>query len=133
MFQVPAVDAQRGWIGWLQSQTPEESVIACFPFPTGTTAAAYEETSLWIYWGTYHQRRLVNGYSGFFPQEFLDTKTRLRGFPDTESLQRLRELGVNYCVVRRKTLAREAIPEPELEWVCGDDAAEVDIYRLRPW
>ena len=74
LFPVTAAETQPGWITWLTTQTPEDCVIACLPFPQGTSETAYQETALWMYWGTFHHRRMVNGYSGFFPQSFLATK-----------------------------------------------------------
>ena len=130
LFPVPPVNAQISWIDWLKSRTPDDSVIACVPFPKGTRVEDYEETALGMYWGTYHHRRLVNGYSGFFPPSFLDTKTVMRSFPDHASAQRLRELGVTCCVIRREALPREAAMEKWFELLFSDDTAQVDIYRI---
>ena len=94
---------------------------------------------MWMYWGTYHHRRLVNGYSGFFPASFLDTKAVMRGFPDDASVRRLQELGVTYCVVRRDALPRDSAMERRFELLFSDDTAQVDVYRIRadaqakPW
>jgi len=132
LFPVPRLDEQRQWIDWVQSQTPADSVIACIPFPQGTTVAAYEETAVWMYWGTYHHRRLVNGYSGFFPASFLETKAAMRGFPDAAALQRLQDLGVAYCVIRRAALPPNSAIQERLELRFSDNAAQVNVYRLRP-
>ncbi len=132
LFAVPRLEEQHQWIDWLTSQTPADSVIACIPFPRGTTVAAYEETAVWMYWGTYHHRRLINGYSGFFPASFLQTKAAMRDFPSTAALQRVQDLDVGYCVIRRPLLLRGSAIEKRLELVFRDDAAQVRLYRLRP-
>ncbi len=51
------------------------------------------------FWSTTHWRPLVNGYSGYFPAPYADTITRMRHFPDTPSIARLRELNVKYVIV----------------------------------
>jgi len=132
LFAVPLGDAQRGWIAWLQTQTPADSVIACIPFPQGSGVKDYEQTALWMLWGTRHQRRMVNGYSGFFPKSFLETKAALQKFPDAASVQRLRDIGATYCVVRRAARATEMAEAPEFELVFEDEQTWVDVYRLRP-
>ena len=132
LFPVPAVETQRGWIRWLQTETPAGSVIACVPFPAGTRVGDYEQTALWMFWGTFHHRRMVNGYSGFFPQSFLETKAALAGFPDAASVQRLRQVGATYCVVAHAaSVAMESAPRGTFELVFQDDRARVDVYRIR--
>jgi hypothetical protein len=54
---------------------------------------------VYMYWSTQHWHRLVNGYSGFSPPDYAETLTRLRGFPDDRSIERLRRLNVRYIVV----------------------------------
>jgi hypothetical protein len=63
--------------------------------------------ALWLYETTFqlksinHWRRLVNGYSGFVPQEYERTLLEMAGFPDARSARRLRDLGVDIVVVNR--------------------------------
>jgi len=131
VFPVPRVQEQHQWIDWLTSQTPADSVIACIPFPQATTVAAYEETAVWMYWGTYHHRRLVNGYSGFFPASFLQTKAAMRDFPSTAALQRLQALDVGYCVIGRPAFPGNSAIGKRLKLLFSDDTAQVDVYCLR--
>ena len=135
MFPVPAVARQRGWIDWLKSETPSDCVVACVPFPQGKRTRDYEDTTLWMYWATFHKRRLVNGYSGFFPQSFLRLKKAMSDFPDERSLRLLGASGVTHCVVRRSSVPQTAFSSgpasDQLSLVFADDDAEVDIYRLR--
>jgi hypothetical protein len=135
-YSPPSCRTQQAWIGWLCANTPENSVIAHLPFPADSSVSAYEQTALWMYYGTYHHRRLVNGYSGFFPQRYLDTRESMTRFPDEASLRCLQRLGVNYCVIQRTSVLRSRIQEHPtvgryLQWLYGDDSAELDIYRLQ--
>ncbi len=135
MFTPPTMQTQRGWIDWLQTNTASDAVIACLPFPTSGHVAEYEPTALWMYWSTFHRRRLVNGYSGFLPKEYAATKRQMVDFPDRASIDRLRSHGVTYCIIPRSHLTRadiegDATAGRHLQWRYGDDLAGVDIYFL---
>jgi hypothetical protein len=137
-FLSPLPDARKNaaWLRWLSNETAPEAVIACVPFPTGVTVEAYETTAEWMYWGTRHRRRMVNGYSGFFPPGFLQVKAVMAHFPSDASLRALSAAGADYVVVARNPFAplggasSSNISAPRLVRVYADDAAQVDIYRL---
>jgi hypothetical protein len=46
-----------------------------------------------------HWYPLVNGYSGFIPQHYLDTADTMADFPADAAIERLRALGVRYVIV----------------------------------
>ena len=136
VFVIPRLEENRLWLNWLTSRTPRDTVLACVPFPKGKRASDYQETTVWMYWQTFHHRRMVNGYSGFFPQTFLKLKPLMAGFPHPKCLDRLEQLGVDYCVVRRSALKHpETLQFSEIEdrLVCrfSDDVAGIDIFHLK--
>jgi hypothetical protein len=100
LFHLPPLEDNTGWISWLKQNTPPEAVVACLPFPTGVTVDDYQETTLWMTWGSCHRRRMVNGYSGFFPPPYMTLKPKMDYFPDPASLDELATMGVGYCVIR---------------------------------
>jgi hypothetical protein len=100
LFRLPAIEENTGWISWLQHNTPPQAVIACVPFPPGVTVDDYQETTLWMTWGSCHRRRMVNGYSGYFPPPFMTLMPKMAFFPDLASLDELASMGVEYCVIR---------------------------------
>jgi hypothetical protein len=56
-------------------------------------------------------------------------------FPDAASIRRLQQQGAAYCVVSRSFLERtdiesDPVARRYLEWLAGDAAAGIDIYRL---
>lgn len=125
------------WVNYLAAQTPEDSVIACIPFPFRPDAAGYEQEAQWMYWQTFHRRQMVNGYSGYFPPEYLELKFHMATFPAMETLSRLREIGVNYCVVKKdsifaQTTRKKAVTGVDLKLVFVDDSSRIDIYCLLP-
>ncbi|WP_155310699.1 hypothetical protein [Desulfosarcina ovata] len=137
LYQAPDDAANRHWVNWLATRTPADSVIVCVPFPFRPDVAGYQQETQWMYWQTFHGRKMVNGYSGHFPRTFLDLKMPMAAFPAPESIHLLRGRGVNYCVVKRDSIFAEAawrLAErgSDLEPVLHDDTALMDIYRLLP-
>lgn len=51
------------------------------------------------YFSIWHWNRLANGYSGYVSPRYVDTLTKMRAFPDRDSLGRLKELNVRYILV----------------------------------
>ena len=145
------------WVLWLRDSMPANEPIACLPFPTGYTVKNYEATAIWMYWSTFHRHPLVNGYSGFFPQSFLDMKEGLEQFdrseanevdgivqsqlklypPHNPGLTKLNASGAAYAVVPRSFATRDDVrdhPATKFRWawVTGDESAQIDIYRIEP-
>jgi hypothetical protein len=58
-------------------------------------------------WSTWHWKPLVNGYSGYYPQDYLDTLDRMNSFPDDVSIARLRAHDVRYIIVHRSFYDRD--------------------------
>jgi hypothetical protein len=78
---------------WLAAQP--RGVVAELPAPDDVPG----DDPRTSYLSTFHWQPIVNGYSGFVPQSYLDRIYDLRGFPDNEALARLRRDGVRYIVV----------------------------------
>lgn len=88
---------------WLKDQDDVNAVIY---FPIYEGKSVHLEMNH-VYWSTYHWKKMVNGYSGFFPPELEDLKQELRSFPSKETVDRLRQMGVNYCVINSGKYPRE--------------------------
>ncbi len=135
--EVPSVDSQMEWIDWLKQNTPEDAVIAHLPFPKGPLPKDYESEVWGMYWGLFHHRRMVNGYSGFFPASYLALKSQMQSFPDAASFAALRSHGVTYCVCRQSFLEEHPLSESlsksgPWEVTLTDRRAGVVILRLHP-
>jgi hypothetical protein len=136
LFRLPPPEADSGWISWLEQNSSPAAVIACVPFPVGATVDDYEDTTLWMYFGAFHRRRMVNGYSGFFPPPYMKLKPKMDNFPDEAGIDELERLDVTYCVVRRKSVDPAAwsrifafIPA-RLKPLYWDEMADVGIFEL---
>ena len=75
---------------WLATQP--RGVVAVVPMPEFDPQIAYLST--------FHWQPIVNGYSGYAPQSYINRIEDLRGFPDERAVERLRRDGVRYLVVQ---------------------------------
>ena len=53
-------------------------------------------------WALWHWKPLVNGYSGYYPRDYINTIIRMEIFPEDASINRLRAHGVRYVIVHRQ-------------------------------
>jgi hypothetical protein len=72
-------------------------VVAEFPVPQKNTVPGPDARH--IYMSTFHWKKLVNGYSGYYPPSYLRRLDGLQSFPDASSLEILRRTGVSYVIV----------------------------------
>lgn len=134
---------QTTWTAWLRAQ-PEPTIVAHIPFPAETHVAAYAPETMRMIAQIDHHKPLVNGYSGYFPQqvaptgEIIPTYTQFQmamaqAFPSYPLMCVLTQgLGVNTLVVEQAWLQDHRAQMDEqaafLEAVYADDA--VQIYRI---
>jgi hypothetical protein len=143
LVQVPS-STRTDWADWLRAQ-PEGTVVAHVPFPAGLHVSDYEVDAWRMFAQIDHQKPIVNGYSGNFPQArtplglVVPIYTRFQlamtqQFPSEQLLCIMdRSLDVNTLVVDQEWMASHA-PELEpygafLEPAYAD--VHVQIYRLR--
>jgi hypothetical protein len=134
LFVLPNYAKHQSWIEWLSTETDQNDIVANLPFPTGKTVSNYEATTIGMLWATHHRRRLANGYSGFFPAEFLRLKRDVQRFPDSKSLRGLQKAGVRWCVTDMngmapsnvKTLANQSLLSLRFETEDG----RIRIYEI---
>jgi hypothetical protein len=55
----------------------------------------------YAFWSRTHWHPLLNGYSGYYPPEYPRTIANTEHFPDSQSIEYLRELDVRYVIVHR--------------------------------
>ena len=57
------------------------------------------------YYSTLHWKKIVNGYSAFFPASYMRAWKQYPDFPSTRSLAFFRGLGVRYIIVHRAQMS----------------------------
>jgi hypothetical protein len=133
------------WTDWVRAQ-PDDTVLAHVPFPAGLHVSDYEIEARRMVAQIEHQKPIVNGYSGNFPQARtplglvipIYTQFQLamsQQFPSQQLLCIMdRGLDVNLLVVDRDWLSSHAAQIEAysgfLEPAYADD--QVQIYRLHP-
>jgi hypothetical protein len=150
LFVCPSTLSTPAWIQWLRENSNPQDAVVCLPFPTGQDVGHYQETTIWMYWGTMHHRPLVNGYSGFFPQHFVDLKDQLNAdihyaippkitlYPaNSNSLERVSQCGARFVVISRSFATQDDVwrhPQTRYrwEWATGDEQHQLDVYEIQP-
>ena len=84
---------------WIASR-PGIHAIAEFPL------RVFWRESERMYFGTVHGRRLLNGYSGYYPLAYRKIQALLVDFPGPLETSRLEALGMSHLVVHRDELSR---------------------------
>lgn len=95
-----------------------------------------ECTSLFL--AILHGKRIVNGYSGYFPYQYNTTYVEAQGFPSARSVRLLASMGVNYVVwhwewvepERRQEYEERLSSTPGIE-PAGDFGMQ-ELFRLLP-
>lgn len=136
LTRVPWNDSEPDWCRFLRQQTPDDTPLACFPFPTDKQAADYEPQTHWMLATSWHHRPIVNGYSGYLPESYGRIKAAALNGPDPACLELLRENDVRYCVLNESWIEKSPLDlqqfedNPELKRVFADPAHGISVYQL---
>jgi len=114
------------------------SVLAEFPFPS--PGEVFGHDFYFMYLSTFHWNRLVNGATGFLPQDYLAFRRLMHEFPSDRALTALRGRGVEFVVIHGGFYGSSAYARvvadldgrSSLRLVTVDqwEAGEVRIYRF---
>ena len=108
---------------WLAKQ-PGDFPILEMPLPS--RAEEVRQDAAYVYFSTYHWKKLVNGYSGFIPPGYTRLyQEELSGFPSEETLERIQELGVRYVIIHLTHY-----PQPEREKIISLFAGKPQRFTL---
>ncbi len=137
LVDVPRVDQGPAWADWIRLNTPADAVLAILPIKPGGDVADYEPEADRMLLGARFERTMVNGYSSYFPKPFRALKKRTKDFPDTESIDAFRDLGVTHVVLDQAEYPTHLVLDypaiaQALSRVFSDDEAGVDVYELAP-
>lgn len=92
---------------WLSNETGDFAIVE---LPTGyftTTGNNLHYDTKYMYYSTYHWKKLVNGYSGFFPPKYIEILDELQTFPSNESINVLKSLEVEYIIIHSNEFAED--------------------------
>jgi len=122
---------------WLAVQPP--SVVLELPLTTSDRLDVVPD-SVYMFRSIEHWQPLLNGYSGFFPQSYLELTDRIRTFPDEGSIAYLKERQVDLVIIHGDRLNPDAFgtmtaalmtrPDFKVESQFGLRRPDV-VFRLR--
>jgi hypothetical protein len=111
-------------------QGADHAIVACFPFPRPREAfrnvdCMLASTRFWY--------PLINGYSSFIPERYNREAAALDAFPEGNTLEYLRQLGVTHLIVFADKLSppRLAHLSEHRELVLWKTDGPVQIYLLK--
>jgi hypothetical protein len=74
-------------------------VVLELPMPQVNTLPGWD--AYYLLWSLAHWYPLVNGYSGYYPSDYMQTLLRMESFPSEASMNRLRVHDVRYIIVHQ--------------------------------
>lgn len=116
----------------------DDAVLVDLPFPQrdGSTPGEYS----FLYFATFHHKRLVNGGSGFYPPWYNGLADLMRNFPNDPAMAELKRHGADYLVVHgffygpeawvKATAALDARRDVTLVAANTWNGAESRLYRI---
>jgi len=92
---------------WLSRQKDEFPIIE-LPLPRPEERISLVECPR-LYYSTYHWKKLVNGYSGYFPPLYDELKRRWQRHPFEDNIKDLMDLGVKYIILHSSLYIEEEL------------------------
>lgn len=126
---VPALAEDIPWQNWANSQKQFARVVM-LPFAQTNRVADFEQTTRWMLENRHFRGEMLNGYSGFFPQDHAHLRALMVQFPTVAGIELLQEMGVDYVVVYHDLADAPAseIIQQFLPLVYWDEANNVAVY-----
>lgn len=101
----PADDQIPEMYKWLSNESDDFAIVE---LPTGNVVGnTLHYDTKYMYYSTYHWKKLVNGYSGFFPPKYMELLKELQTFPSNESIQILHSLKIRYIIIHSGDLNQD--------------------------
>lgn len=119
------------WQTWLNNRRQPATIVR-LPFAPGSSTVDFEQTTIWMLEGRTLSSDMVNGYSGFFPEDHPLLREEMRRFPTQRGLMLLHDRGVDYIVVDRiRTDTRQAAAvERQFPLAFEDPVFGISIYAF---
>jgi len=118
---------------WLRYQ-PQQVVVE-LPMAAWDKGEQTKQEIMRMYWSLYHGKKLVNGYSGYFPQSYLYlTSLTQQQFPNQSSIEALQNSGAELLLVNLEQYGDKAnFYKNQIYLYLGEPNFELDhtmVYKL---
>ena len=84
---------------------PADAVLIEMPIAIGKSEQKLEADARYMYFSTFHWRQLVNGYSGFIPQAYMELVNVILGATPQVAFSALKAFGVQYVLAHTDELS----------------------------
>jgi hypothetical protein len=134
---------------WIPSERPHvytwvseqpRQVTLELPVPLATTLPLHD--AFYMYAQTWHWHPLANGYSGYYPQAYIDLLKALVGFPDARSSHAMARARIQRVILHRELFrpdkydaivrALDSHPDYSFLITTTDHLGEARVYAFRP-
>lgn len=105
---------------------PSNAVMLELPLPSEFSEQGLEATARQVYRSSFHWRRLVNGYSGFAPETWLELVPVLAKSPPKLALSAMKGYGIEYILAQWDDMNQE---ERTLLWKLETQGDLKSIFR----
>lgn len=116
---------------------PAGSSLIELPMPQNPVDRGQE--ALPMYYSTFHRKKIVNGYSGYFPPGYTIIHESMEAFPSDETFRLLKDLEVNYILIHTQGFRAEEGKQMREQIRRFPDSVELKaaaggnfLYRLLP-
>ncbi len=113
---------------WLATQP--RSVVAEVPFARADALHAIYD-GLYMFNSTWHWQPIVNGYSGFFPDTFIELAEHTASFPDDRSIAYLKQRGVDFLVIHGTLMTPEEFGDMTAALLARPDIEAIAQFQER--
>ncbi len=125
---VPNTHAYPAYINYLHSR--RETVLLKLPIRVWSDPLAKEDTYQMLF-SLFYQKYLVNGQSGFFPQEWLNWQQEMTvSFPSPASVQLMKQRGVELVLMLKKDYSLPQLVEVRQLMSLIYEDSESEIYKI---
>lgn len=112
-YQIPSENELPFVYKWLEAQKDDYAIIE-IPLQKPDRYYQYIEEkrrdlliqTQYMYFSTFHNKKLVNGYSSFIPDWYIKLTEVMMSFPDEVSLFILKQMGVKYIIIHQTLLSQ---------------------------
>jgi hypothetical protein len=98
-YVLPDATAASSWLAWIEQNVEHDEALVFLPLPQDQTAESFLPTAQWMYFQTWHQRPLANGYSAMLPREYARLNRAMEHFPSAAARDMLNDVGIGYLVI----------------------------------
>jgi hypothetical protein len=133
---VPDLKMHQEWASYVKEKCHDGTGILCLPLPASMKADDFDFTARWMYIGTLHGIPMANGYSGFFPAEYLQMQNVINNEGVSEQvLSKLSGMQIQFLVVHDsyRELSRTMTQSDNGHWMepVFESSSGIRVFSIR--